>query len=548
MAAKPDKALKPLYKMSYLILDDFPSARKSVRSMLTQLGVENIREAGTAAQAKKLLKNHHFDIVVCDFNLGQGQDGQQLLEEMRGTAAISHLTQWVIITAETSKDMVMGAMECQPDDYLAKPFAFDTFKLRLDKWVKRLHALQPLLSAMDGDDQSVIIAAAEQAIAEHPRYRVWARKVKINALIHSGDLDAAEAELNGILERRQQDWALYEKARVQMLRHKFRNAIILLEEVLNTNPNNVAAFDRLAACYLELKKPEKAQAALLKAIRLSPRNLRRQRQLAEISRRQRDYNIATKAYREVLSLASNTRHDTPINYINLATTLNTAARHGLDLDLRNASRQALQVSQRMMHRFPENVPLQIKSRMMQVDSLDIQGLTNPRDSEINKVYDLAMRNVDAIKPDFGIEIAEHFYHYEKKEQGDQWVNTLRSHHQDDPPLQEKLMLLQSEPVSERDRKRAAEANHQGNESYRAGHFRDSLRHFKRALEYSPRHPGLLLNIVQSYLKLYQQEQEPEHLYNMNKFLDRLNYLPEDHYQFERYRMLRKRYQILAEGD
>ncbi|MCH8550900.1 MAG: response regulator [Natronospirillum sp.] len=547
LPAEKSKKLKPLYKMTFLVVDDFPSARKSVRTMLTQLGIENIFEAANAVQAKKLLKDRQFDMVICDFNLGPGQDGQQLLEEMRTTGAITRMTQWIIITAETSRDMVMGAVEYQPDDYLAKPFAFDTFKLRLEKLVRRINELEPLLSAMDTDDHSALLAACEGVIETQPRYRAWARRILINALIQQKQLTRAEQLLDEVLEKRQQDWALYEKARIQMHHGRYNPAIALLMEVVNTNPNNVAAYDSLADCYMELGQTEKAQQALLNAVRVSPRRLERQRRLAEISKEQHDYVISTKAYREALTLASNTRHDTPDNYINLADTLNTAARRGADKDLRNASRQAQQVAQRLTQRFPENVPLQIKSRLIQAESLDIQGLETARDVEIDKVFDLSMRHIEDIRQPFALEVASEFYRFEKQKQGDDWVDALRKQHETDLPFQQKLLMLQSEPVSEKSRKRAATHNKAGNEAYRDGKFRDALKHFTRALEYSPRHPGLILNIVQGYFKLYRAEPEAEHIYNMEHYLRRLTYLPQDHYQYDRYQALCKRLDLLKEN-
>lgn len=538
--------IKPLHKMSYLVVDDFPSARKSIRSMLGQLGVENVFEAGTAIQAKKILKDRPIDIVICDFNLGPGQDGQQLLEEMRSTRAITHMTQWVIITAETSKDMVMGAVENQPDDYLAKPFAFDTFKLRLEKWVKRINTLQPLLTALDSNETDAIVTACEETIAHQPRYRAWARKILISTLIQDKQLDKAEKLLNAILEKRQQDWALHDKARVAMLRNDVPAAVTMLEEVITTNPNNMAAYDDLAECFQRLKQTEKAQQTLLNATRISPRNLKRQRTLAELSRKERDYPVATRAYKEVLTLATNTRHDRPENYINLVETLNQAARSGLDQELNNASRQALQVAQRMGQQYPENIPLQIKSRILQADSLDIQGLESARDGELKKVFDSAMRHLPELKQDFGMDIATAFYRYDKQQQGDDWVEALRKHYADDVAYQQKLLVLQSEPVSERAKKRAAEYNKAGNTSYREEDYKTALHHFSQALEYSPRHPGLIMNIVQAHLKLYQQQADRDHLRIMENYLRRLTYLPRDHHQFERYQALLKRLLALKE--
>ena len=53
---------------------------------------------------------------------GSGKNGQQLLEETRVSGLIDSSKFCFVITAETSRDMVMGAVAYQPDAYLAKPF------------------------------------------------------------------------------------------------------------------------------------------------------------------------------------------------------------------------------------------------------------------------------------------------------------------------------------------------------------------------------------------------------------------------------------------
>ncbi|MEX1056416.1 MAG: tetratricopeptide repeat protein, partial [Natronospirillum sp.] len=431
-----------------------------------------------------LLKDRHFDIVICDFNLGVGQDGQQLLEEMRTTKAITHLTQWVIVTAETSKDMVMGAVEFQPDDYLAKPFAFDTFKLRLDKWVRRINDLAPFLTALDKEDSATIVATAQSVIDHQPRYRAWARRMLVSTWIENNELDTAETYLNEILQKRQQDWAMFELARIQMRRGEFTKAALILQEVISTNPNNVGAYDQLARCYFKLKQLDKAQHTLIRGIQISPRNLHRQRHLAEISRELQDYPVATKAFKEVLTLATYSRHESPDHYINLAETLNTAARKGTEQDLKNPSQQALQTAQKMSQRYNEEMPLQLKSRMIQAESLDIQGLTSARDGELTKLHSMAMRHVDEIKPDLALAIAGTHYRFEKQHIGDEWVDALRQHHANDNDFQQKLLMSQSEPVSVRAKKRAAEHNGLGNQAYKSGDFVAALSHFSKALEFS----------------------------------------------------------------
>lgn len=535
-----------LQKLAYLVIDDFPSARKQVRGMLVQMGVNTIFEAGNASQAKRVLKDQPIDIVICDFNLGTGQDGQQLLEEMRSTGEVTHVTQWVIITAETSKDMVMGAIENEPDDYLAKPFAFDTFQLRLKKWVRRFHELAPLLKTLDTGTRAEIIEACQQTMTHLPRYRSWARKMMISTLIHDRQLDTAEEILDAVLAKRHQDWALHEKARIQMLNKQFEPAMTMLEEVVTINPNNVAAYDHLAACYLEVKQPIKAQQTLVQAARISPRNLKRQRRLAKLSRQLKDYNVSARAYKEVLSLSNNTLHDSPENYVNLAETLNTAARQGGDGKIRNATRQAMELAQRMSQRFPDKVSVSLKSRIIQINANDIQGLDKVRDKQLDKLFEQSMNNIDSLEQDFTLDIARALYNFDRQQQGDEWVDALRRKYIDDSKFQQKLMMLQSEPVSDIAKARAAELNKAGNTCYRNEDFPGALEKFSLALEYSPRHPGLILNIAQAYLKLYLDKPDPSHLSNMEDYLKRLIHLPQDHYQYERFQTLVQRLIALQE--
>ncbi|WLD57102.1 tetratricopeptide repeat protein [Salinispirillum sp. LH 10-3-1] len=538
-----DKSIQSLH---YLVVDDFANVRKSIRSMLGQLGAANVHEAGNALQAKTILKDIPCDIVICDYNLGAGQDGQQLLEELRANGTVKYTTQWVMVTAETSKDMVMGAVETHPDDYLAKPFAFDTFKHRLEKWVKRLEDLYPLLTAMDHKKDDEILAACDSVATTHPRHRAWARKVQVSTLIGQNKLEEAEAVLNELLAKRPQDWAIFEKARIQMKRKEFKKAKPLLEEVLTANPNHVEAYDNLATCYLNEGQEEAAQRALMNATRVSPRNLQRQVRLGELARKHHDYNIAAKAYKEVLTLATNTRHENPGHFIRLADTLNTMASKGSEGDQRRASKSALDVARRMMDRYPEVLPVQLKGRLVMCESLDIQGMESARDGELKKVFDMSMRHVEDLKPEMAMEVAKTFYQYDKQRLGDDYVDALRRQHKDDISIQQQLFMLQSEPLSESSKQRAGELNHQGNSHYRDGDFDSALKYFGKALDHSPRHPGLILNMVQAHMKLFQADHNAKHLQSMERYLDRLLYLPPDHSQQERFQALMVRFKALKQ--
>ena len=137
-----------LASKSYLVIDDFADMRSMLRSMLVAYGVTNIEMAGNGKDAIKMLAKKTYDVVLCDYNLGEGKDGQQLLEEGKDKGLIPYSTAFLMITAENTMEMVMGAVEYLPDDYLSKPFNKDMLRSRLEKVIVRkddLHGIVKLL-------------------------------------------------------------------------------------------------------------------------------------------------------------------------------------------------------------------------------------------------------------------------------------------------------------------------------------------------------------------------------------------------------------------
>ena len=94
-----------------LIVDDFPAMRSMMRTMLAAFGADNIAEARTGEEALELLEEESKEIILCDYNLGEGKDGQQVLEEAKHRELIPYSTVFILVTAENTSDMVMGAME-----------------------------------------------------------------------------------------------------------------------------------------------------------------------------------------------------------------------------------------------------------------------------------------------------------------------------------------------------------------------------------------------------------------------------------------------------
>lgn len=126
--------------MRALVVDDYPGMRSAFKNTLANFGMTRIDLATSAPEAIHRVKNSSYDIIVCDYNLGDGRDGQQLLEELRYRQLIGLNTAFVMVTAESLYEKVVSTAELAPDDYLIKPFSAEVLRSRLDVILQRKRA------------------------------------------------------------------------------------------------------------------------------------------------------------------------------------------------------------------------------------------------------------------------------------------------------------------------------------------------------------------------------------------------------------------------
>src|SRR5450830_236596 len=122
----------------YLLVDDFIGIRILLRESLRNLGARHIDQAASGGEAMVLLAKTRYDVVLCDYNLGEGKNGQQVLEEARIKNLMLPSSVWLMVSAEKSVESVMGAAEHQPDAYIIKPITEGMLLTRLNRvWTKK---------------------------------------------------------------------------------------------------------------------------------------------------------------------------------------------------------------------------------------------------------------------------------------------------------------------------------------------------------------------------------------------------------------------------
>jgi two-component system, chemotaxis family, chemotaxis protein CheY len=129
-----------LSRFHFLVVDDLPSVRWIVRSLLHEIGCTNISEAGDGKQALKLLQSGGTAAAPVDFILTDWKmpvmDGMALLRMIRASADMAHLPV-LMITSEAEDDSVAAAAEAGADGYIIKTLlSAETLRFTLDGILK----------------------------------------------------------------------------------------------------------------------------------------------------------------------------------------------------------------------------------------------------------------------------------------------------------------------------------------------------------------------------------------------------------------------------
>lgn len=122
--------------MRILVVDDFPTMRRIVRSLLKELGLTNVEEAEDGKDGLSKLRGGNFEFVVSDWNM-PNLDGLEMLKQIRADDALKHLPV-LMVTAEAKKENIIAAAQAGANGYVVKPFTAATLEEKLNKIFEKL--------------------------------------------------------------------------------------------------------------------------------------------------------------------------------------------------------------------------------------------------------------------------------------------------------------------------------------------------------------------------------------------------------------------------
>jgi tetratricopeptide (TPR) repeat protein len=332
---------------NYLVVDDFVGVRQLLREALRSLGAKNIDQASSGGEAMGLLTRIRYDVVLCDYNLGDGKNGQQVLEEARVRNLVNPSTVWLMVSAEKSVESVMGAAEHQPDAYLIKPITEGVLLTRLNRVWHKKQIFRLIDQAYAEKDYLRAARLCDAAIEGHKAHELDLLRMKARLMEKSGEPVKAREVYERVLEQREYQWARAGIAKIRMANGEFEQARQAFQSVIAENRYYIDAYDQLALTYQNLGKLDESCAILERAAKLSPNSVPRQRNLGNVALKVGNVQLAEQAFRKCIAIGEYSVMKTPDAYLGLARVC------GQKNDAKEALRLLLQVQREFAADHPD---------------------------------------------------------------------------------------------------------------------------------------------------------------------------------------------------
>jgi len=529
----------------FLIVDGNPQLRIAVDHMLKAFGAWLIDFAADSHEAISKSEAGCYDVVICDFQL-PGRNGQHVLEELRERKILRHTSVFVMMSAETTLEMVLGAIDHQPDAYINKPVTTDLLKQRLDALLVENEVLYELKHALDMDRISEAISRCQEKIAKGSRYARWCEKMLAALHLRSGEYMAAMQVYEDVLAGRALLWAQVGLARVHMALGDYGKAEVLLRSVIDSTPLCLVAYDLLAETMNQQGNAKEAQLLLTKAVKYSPTAILRHAELGKISWQNLDVENSLEAYRNAVELGRHSIYDRVENHLGFARGLcERASAQAPDIRVVSAGQ-----AQQVLHDASERFVMQ-DANLFQKYVIGAKALVAADDRQqasqaLKQAEVIYHHSGPQMAPDLLLEYARTLLAIDQDIEAEFVLSQLTLMHGNRAEVMNSIEDIRDEPVSIAARQKAAGLNKQGIGLAEHGQLREAAKIFSEALEYSPRHPALNLNLAQVLLKILAEEPAGEQdRMACEQCFQRIEHLKPCHKQFPRLQHLKDKLQKSA---
>ncbi|MBU1437829.1 MAG: response regulator [Gammaproteobacteria bacterium] len=483
-----------------LVVDDCDPVRASIKSMLQKIGFDHIATVSDANAAIANCTEVEYDFILSDFSLGEGKDGYQLFEALRHLSLLKSACCYIIISAESQRQIVHGVVELQPDSYLLKPFTFIQLEKRL---LRALQIKTALAKAYDEIHQGLFVEAAnscEVVLKSDPDFAIFAVRLKGELLLQLEHFQAAEQLYGHILTRREYAWARLGQAISRFCQQRWLEAEFELRELSKMDETKVEALDWLARLFIKRQLLKDAYETLSEVAKLSPKNYQRQKALANLAEINGLKEDTVKVYSRLLNAARYSIYDTPDNFLNYVRAIIEQAKDVNKLEQARLLKKADEILGNIGKRFSLDTYIH--------EELAVRARINILKGNIDEARELLIKSDAAegsrtLSVEACLDKAKAYFEAGNLSRSDEYMEKLSEVVNHEDLLANTLTVLIQQEHKQHDnlREEIKTLNNDGLDAYQNGYFGRALEFFNKAFDYMPYNPSLALNLLQTISKI-----------------------------------------------
>lgn len=477
-----------------LVVEDQAIMRETIKHILGSFGARFIVEAENGINAITAMRIDRFDIVLCDYNLLSGKNGQQVLEEARHLKLLPVNTIFIMVTCEQSQDMVLSAIDNKPDDYLIKPFNRQQLLNRIERCHTRKAYLASIEREIEKGNLYKAIHHCERLLQQDDKkMRMQLLKLRAELAIKIGDLKTAEAIYQNILTERELPWARLGLGIVAFFLGQQDRAIKIFQELIGEYPVMLEAYDWLVKAYESAGRDEHAVTSLNSAVTLSPMSILRQKKLAVLADKTENLAIAKKAYAAAIKLGKNSIHGSSADYSGLA-----------NVHLKsNAANEALKILHDLNQQSQNDPEAKLRAALLENEIHRIKGHKALAQQAYEKLFKLNEQFNKHASRELRLDIARVCYLNGNGEICDEILNDLIKTNIDDKAFIKDIVTMcntvidknHAETLIQRIKKELVDINNKGVSLFQEGNIKGALAVFEQAIAKMPDNQTIILNMI-----------------------------------------------------
>lgn len=264
-----------------LIVDTNQISLATTKSILLRDGFSQIDVATTPRDAVYQCKNNNYELIVLDYYLGDIVNGAELLNYLHFNKLIGTHTATVIISDDSSKQVVLKVLESHPDSFLVRPLSTNNLKSKVNQALYYKSLRDPVLDKLVNNN-SEAIDFCWQLLIKH-NYQTHLALLLLNLQIEANLWADVENSARSILDIQHNTHIEIIYARSLFALNKKSKAINLLINIIKRSPLSIEAFDYLSLFLKQTNKFELALNYAQQAQKLVPSSSRRLISVAQLA-------------------------------------------------------------------------------------------------------------------------------------------------------------------------------------------------------------------------------------------------------------------------